>query len=388
MTPRDHRARPGTTPAERSRLLGGLTPAQFLRKHWHRHPRLIREALQGFDGFLDRSRMFELACRDGVESRLVIRDGRQWSLDHGPFRRKDLSRLPARNWTLLVQGVDLHLDDGARLLSRFDFVPRARLDDLMVSYAVPGGGVGPHFDSYDVFLLQGPGRRRWRISAQNELDLRPNVPLRILRRFRAEDSFVLGPGDMLYLPPRFAHEGTALDECLTYSIGFRAPTYSELAQEFLHDLADGLDLPGRYADPGLTVSRHPGRLPSKLTDAAEAELRRVRWRRRTLESFLGRYLSEPKREVVFEPLEELPSAAALRRSLAGGGIRLHRKSRLLYCTGAAFMNGEVYRFPRGVPSWLVELADRGEVLRPSLTPAGLELVREWLGDGFIVLLQP
>ncbi len=386
MTPPEHRSRPGASPAERTRLLGGLTPATFLRTHWHRHHHLIREALPGFEGFLDRDRMFELACRDDVESRLVMRDGRQWSLDYGPFRRKDLARLPARNWTLLVQGVDLHLDDGARLLSRFDFVPRARLDDLMVSYAVPGGGVGPHFDSYDVFLLQGPGRRRWRISAQTDLDLRPNLPLRILRRFRAEEEFVLGPGDMLYLPPRFAHEGTAVDECLTYSIGFRAPSHNELAQEFLHDLADGLDLPGRYADPGLTPSRHPGRLPSRLVDAAEEQLRRVRWQRRALETFLGRYLSEPKRDVVFDPPADVPSAAGMRRALARGGVRLHRKSRLLYCAGAAFLNGEIYRFPRGVPSWLITLADRGEVLGPDVSPAGLGLLREWVGHGFVEIV--
>lgn len=371
------------TPADHARLLGGLTAAQFLKRFWHRRAHLVRGAIPGFAGFLDRRRMISLACRDDVESRLIVRDGRQWSLDHGPFRRRDFSALPERDWTLLVQGVDLHLDEGGHLLSHFGFVPKARLDDLMVSYAVPGGGVGPHFDSYDVFLLQGPGRRRWRYGAQADLTLREDVPLKILKRFAPEAEHVLEPGDMLYLPPRYAHDGTAVDECLTYSIGFRAPAYAELAAEFLHDLAEGVDLPGRYADPGLTPSRKAGRLPVRLIDAAERQLRRVRWQRRTLEEFLGRYLSEPKNSTVFAPPDESPAPAALRRALRAGTVRLDRKSRLLYTKAAAYLNGEIYRFPRGVPAWIEALADTGETRLEAPSVAEVELVTDWISAGFV-----
>ena len=172
---------------------------------------------------LDRERLFELVRREDVESRLIVRRGRHWSLRDGPFARRALPRLTQRQWTLLVQGVDL-VDPGAkRLLSRFRFLPDARLDDLMASYATDGGGVGAHADNYDVFLLQAQGRRRWRISTQRDLALKSGMPLKILARFRPTAQWTLEAGDMLYLPPDHAHEGVAIDACTTYSIGFRAP---------------------------------------------------------------------------------------------------------------------------------------------------------------------
>src|SRR5262252_1131975 len=220
------------------RLLGGRTPAVFLRRYWQKDALLIRAALPGFAGVLSARQLAALAMRDDVESRLVVRDGSRWSLTHGPFRRSDLRALPPRDWTLLVQGVNLHHRDADALLRRFDFVPFARLDDLMVSVAAPGGGVGSHFDSYDVFLLQGPGRRRWRYGRQRDLAVRPGLPLKILKKFAPRHRAVLGPGDMLYLPPSFAHEGVAIEPCMTYSIGFRAPAANELAVAFLDWLRD------------------------------------------------------------------------------------------------------------------------------------------------------
>src|SRR5579862_834641 len=250
-------------------MLGGLTAAQFMRRHWQKKARLIRQALPGFGGIVSKRELFALAARDDVESRLIVSSGTarkaSWSLEHGPFRATDLRALPARDWTLLVQGVDLHVDAGADLLHRFGFVPYARLDDLMISYAAPGGGVGPHFDSYDVFLLQGPGLRRWRTSTQADLSLRADLPLKILRSFDADDDWVLDPGDMLYLPPSVAHDGVALTECMTYSIGFRAPAAGELVEEFLHFLPDVLDVPEqRYTDPDLLPTATPARIDSRL----------------------------------------------------------------------------------------------------------------------------
>ena len=206
-------------------LLGGLTPAQFMRRHWQKKPLLIRSAIPGFRPLLSRARLFALATRAEVESRLVTRYGsRSWALEHGPLKRAALPSLAAPSWTLLVQGVDLHDDAVHGLLQSFRFVPDARLDDLMISWASPGGGVGPHFDSYDVFLLQAQGRRRWRIGRVQDPALDEDAPLKILKRFVAEEEHVLEPGDMLYMPPEWAHDGVAYGgACMTYSIGFRAP---------------------------------------------------------------------------------------------------------------------------------------------------------------------
>src|SRR5678815_2196015 len=205
-------------------LLGGLTASAFVARHWHKEPLLVRGALPGFTGVATRDDLFALAARDDVASRLVRRIGSGYSLEHGPFSRTQLARLPRRDFTLLVQGLNLHSDAADALLRRFAVIPYARLDDVMVSYAAPGGGVGPHVDSYDVFLLQGFGRRRWRWGAQKDHEMRPGVPVKILRRFRPTADAVLAPGDMLYVPPGHAHDGVAVDECTTWSIGFRAPS--------------------------------------------------------------------------------------------------------------------------------------------------------------------
>jgi len=258
-------------------LLGGLTAREFLARHWQRRPLLVRGAWPGFCDPASVSDLYRLAARDDCESRLVIRDGRRWTLAHGPFRAAQLRQMPARRWTLLVQGLNHFLPAADRLLRAFRFVPYARLDDVMASYAADGGGVGPHRDSYDVFLLQGRGRRRWRISAQRGLALDPRAPLRILRGFRADEEWILEPGDMLYLPPGVAHEGTALGPCMTYSIGFRSPSAHELGREFLAFLEDRLDLgEDRYADPELRPSEHPAQLLETLVAHCTAVLRRMR----------------------------------------------------------------------------------------------------------------
>ena len=209
-------------------------------------------------------------ARDDLESRLVQRQGRRWRVRHGPFGPRELQRLPRSGWTLLVQGVNHALPAAQRLLDAFSFIPYARLDDVMVSYAPAGGGVGPHFDNYDVFLLQGEGRRRWRVSRQRDLELVAGAPLRILRRFRPAREWVLDPGDMLYLPPRCAHDGVAMGGgCITYSIGFRAPDAQELGARFLDYLQDRLRLSGIYEDPGLKPQRHPGRLGDDMVRNAQ-----------------------------------------------------------------------------------------------------------------------
>src|SRR5437762_13345898 len=235
-------------------LLGGRSAKNFLSRFWQKKPLLIRDAIPGFRGMIQASELFRLAGREDVESRIVQRRGGRWKLALGPFSRADLARRRETGLTLLVQGVNLFHPPADALLRRFDFIPYARLDDLMVSYAAPGGGVGPHFDSYDVFLLQGEGQRRWRLSRQRDLALKPDVPLKILARFRPDHEVLLDPGDMLYLPPGIAHDGVAIAACSTYSIGFRAPSAQELGIAFVDWLRDRIALHGRYRDQVLPAA--------------------------------------------------------------------------------------------------------------------------------------
>jgi 50S ribosomal protein L16 3-hydroxylase len=337
-------------------LLGGLTARQFLRDYWHKKPLLVRNAVPGFAGLLSPAGMKDLACNGGVESRLV-RGGRHWSLGHGPFRPADFNKLPKRDWTLLVQSLDHHLASGAALIEQFTFIPRARLDDLMVSYAVPGGGVGPHFDSYDVFLLQGMGHRRWRISAQENLDLVEGLPLKILKHFEVEAEYLLGPGDMLYLPPKYAHDGVAEDECMTYSIGFRAPSFQELGEGFLNFLHDELELPGRYADPALAPQKHSGEIPGAMLAQIGERLESIRWDDDLVEAFVGRYFSEPKPEVFFDPPAKPMGEKAFATRLAKRGIKLDAKSRLLFSGTQFFINGEDFGATGPERKALLDLAD-------------------------------
>jgi 50S ribosomal protein L16 3-hydroxylase len=369
---------------DRMRLLGGRAPAVFLARHWHKEPLLVRAAIADLAPTLSRDALFGLAARDDVASRLVCREGNRYSLTHGPFARSHLRKLPAANWTLLVQGVNLHDDGADALLRRFAFIPYARLDDVMVSYAAPGGGVGPHVDSYDVFLLQTHGRRRWRYGRQDDLSLRPGVPLRILRRFTPEQDATLAEGDMLYLPPQFAHDGTAVDACITYSIGFRAPRNQELAESFLDHLRDTLDVPGRYADPDLRASAAPARIDPRLARRMGEAIDPVRWTERDVRRFIGRFLTEPSGDVVFTPSRA--SRTAVRQRIRRAGVRLDRRTQLLYDDARYYLNGDDAPLPRTDRSLLRKLADRRS-LSPAecaaLAPETLDLLFEWHRHGFL-----
>lgn len=367
-------------------LLGGLSPAEFLRRHWQKRPLLIRGALQAAPRIADRSRLFALAARDDCESRLVIRDRNRWHVEHGPFSQRTLRGLPATGWTLLVQGVERFLPEARELLARFAFVPHARLDDLMVSYAPPGGGVGPHFDTYDVFLLQAGGRRRWRVSAQRDLELVANAPLRILRRFRSEGECTLAPGDMLYLPPRIAHDGVAIDECFTCSVGFRAPSHRELASAFLAYLEDRFMLEGMYTDPDLAPQPHASEICPAMIRQFERVLAAIRWTRADVADFLGRWLSEPKAGVTFRPARRVP-ANSFRREVRRHGAQLAPGSRMLYAGQALYLNGERFSLRGPARAALIELADRGFLpaawiaRHASVSP----LLYRWYLDGYIRL---
>jgi 50S ribosomal protein L16 3-hydroxylase len=372
--------------AHSQRLLGGRTTAAFMHRHWHKEALLVPGAIPDFPAFVSRNELFTLAARDDVSSRLVQRVRGKYTLDEGPFRRAELAQLPARNWTLLVQGVNLHSDAADMLLRRFAFIPYARLDDLMVSYAAPGGGVGPHADSYDVFLLQALGRRRWRFGRQQDLRFRPDAPLRILARFTPQHDATLGPGDMLYLPPDYAHDGLAIDECMTFSIGFRAPRHQELAEAFLDHLRDTVEVPGRYADPDLNPARGAGRIDASMRWRVARTIAEIRWKPDDVARFLGRYLTEPKADVAFGPVRR-GSREQFRRRIIREGVRLDRRTQLLYDDARYYLNGEDAPLPAaGGREALRRLADR-RALPPNecaaLSTETIDMLHEWHRHGYL-----
>lgn len=286
------------TPLQR---LGGLTAAEFLRDVWQQKPLLIRGAFPDFQCPLDPDELAGLACEEGVESRLVEERGAQgpWQIHHGPFDEATFARLPERDWTLLVQAVDHYVPDVADLLEAFDFLPRWRLDDIMISYAPPGGSVGPHVDQYDVFLLQGSGQRRWQLGGEvaDDAPILHGIDLRILENFEVTpgDDWILEPGDMLYLPPAWAHHGISQsDDCLTLSVGFRAPSADEAITSFADYLGEQLPASKRYADAGMV----PPEDPAELDDAAVARMRHLILDTlddpAQLAQWFGRVMTQPK----------------------------------------------------------------------------------------------
>lgn len=367
-------------------FLSGLTAGQFLRRHWQKKPLLARQALPEYAALLNRSTLLRLAMRDDVQSRLVLRERGRWQVEHGPFTRRTLANLPQTGWTLLVQGVDQVLPAAKKLLLEFSFVPYARLDDIMVSYAPPGGGVGPHFDSYDVFLLQLAGTRRWRVGSQRDLALLENAPLRILRRFRPQREWLLHPGDMLYLPPRLAHDGIAVDDCLTCSIGFRAPSAQELGVRFLEFLQDRVALKGIYRDPGLGLQEHPSQISPAMIAQLREMLTRIDWNERDIAQFAGQYLSEPKPHVVFDPPQRPLSHRVFAGRAARHGVRLALKTQMLCHGRQIFINGECCTAGAAAARLLLQLADRRCL--PPHAGVGAEALRwlyQWYRAGYIKL---
>ncbi len=372
--------------------LGGLTPAEFLESYWQKKPLLIRDALPGFRSPLAPEELAGLACEEGVESRLVLEQGdaRPWELRHGPFAEEDFLALPETHWTLLVQGVDRLIPEVEALLDNFRFLPSWRIDDVMVSYAPAHGGVGAHIDSYDVFLLQGLGRRRWRIGAApvEEETLVPDLDVRVLAGFEADEEYVLGPGDMLYLPPRVAHEGVALGDCMTYSIGLRAPSERELLGSFLQDALTRPSADALYADPDLTPAEHPAEIRPEALARIRELLQSALSDEDAIADWFGRFVTE-RREALppTQPpapddlAEAVRQGAALTRS-PGAQLAFVEKG------GAAtlFADGEAHPLGDGLAFAAPLLTGRralpAEALRPHLgTPGFAELLADLVEAG-------
>jgi len=335
-------------------LFGGISPNLFMERYWHKKPLLVRGAIPAFslatqncedlDSPISASELIQLASQDGVESRLI--KANPWSFDAGPFSKKSIPALSKPNWTLLLQGMEAHHPAASKILSWFRFIPDARLDDLMISIAGMGGGVGPHFDSYDVFLIQMSGRRRWQISQQKDLSLTPNLPLKILQHFKPEHDWVLEPGDMLYLPPHVAHDGVALDAgCQTWSVGFRSPSFKELLQEGLWRLAESLEdipeLEQKFADPMQKASSNAEQLPEELIKQITVKLRGLKLDQ--VDRFLPgitAYLSEPKQQAFFESPEKPLNAIGFSKQLGSMRLLPNPQTRILSLGKAVFCNGE------------------------------------------------
>ncbi|MDI1309749.1 MAG: cupin domain-containing protein [Methylotenera sp.] len=378
-------------------LLGGLTPEAFLAEYWQKKPLLIKNAIPNFTGLLTPDELAGLACEDEVQSRIVKYKKGKWLADFGPFDEDDFANLtekptPENNWTLLVQSVNHHLPAGAALLQQFDFIPHARLDDLMVSYAPNGGGVGPHFDSYDVFLLQGQGKRIWRISEQTDLSLVEGAPLRILKNFDTAQEWLVEAGDLLYLPPHLAHWGIAVTadgiDCMTYSIGFRAPKNQELATEFLGFMQDQLNqdklvLDGIYDDADLKLQDHAAEIGKEMIVKVSENLSKIKWSDQVIADFLGTYLSEPKVDVMFEPNKKM-SMRNFSEKLAKVGISLDLKSQMLFSADNFYLNGEASKWTGEPASILTKLADNRHLEASNIQDAPLlQQLYDWYIAGYL-----
>lgn len=378
-----------------SALLGGLTPRVFLERYWQKRPLLIREAFPRFIPPLSADELAGLACEPGVESRLVIqtRKAPGWKLRQGPFRHQDFRKLPRSRWTLLVQDVDKHVPAAAALLEAFRFIPSWRIDDLMVSYAADSGSVGPHVDAYDVFLLQAEGMRRWKINTEPQEELRlPGLELKQVKPFAPQESWLLMPGDMLYLPPGVAHHGVAFGEGMTYSVGFRAPSQAEMLADFAAILREGAIDGLRYGDPDLLPTKHPGEIPAQARARARQLLRRaLRPGDETLDIWFGRYVTEPKPWLRLESRRRRMSRAELKSRLNGGRhLAWHPAVRTAWFaarrTCHLFVDGAHHRLQGHNAGYGQLLGDRRrfaskDLLRAADIPELAALLLEWLDSG-------
>lgn len=308
-------------------ILGNISAEEFLRDYWQKKPLLIRQAIPGFVSPIEGDELAGLSLESEVESRIILEHGdKPWELQHGPFSEQTYAGLPESNWTLLVQAVDQFVPEVADYLKEFEFLPRWRIDDLMISYATPGGGVGPHFDNYDVFLLQAEGRREWKIGQMCDScsPLLEHPDLRILDQFDTSETWVLEPGDMLYLPPRLAHWGTALDNCMTWSIGFRAPSSAEIVTHYTDFVARFLSDEDRYSDPDLSPVKDSNEIRPEDIQRLRQLVNEHLNDDNMLLSWFGQHMTEP-RYPEFLQGHEL-DIATLNDFLQQGGILVRNSS--------------------------------------------------------------
>ncbi|WP_371181768.1 ribosomal protein uL16 3-hydroxylase [Xanthomonas sacchari] len=335
----------------------GMPAATFLRDYWHKRPLLIRNAFPNFVSPIEPGDLAGLACEEAALSRLVEHDraNDRWRVRSGPFQEHEFPGMPDHDWTLLVQDVDKWDPDIRALLEQFRFLPRWRVDDVMVSFAARGGSVGAHVDHYDVFLLQAHGHRRWQIDASVALgrpapptDFRDDVELKLLRQFDPTHDWVLGPGDMLYLPPLVPHHGVAEDACLTFSVGMRAPSSAELIADYLDTLIDGADEALRYHDEDLQAPADPYEIDAAAMGRVVEALNALRMNDPDkLGAWFGRFITTYRAAGDILPPAGLPPAAEIAAALEQGLVlqrhpwarpawRRASRGAMLFCSGLEF----------------------------------------------------
>ena len=279
--------------------LGDMPLATFLSEYWQKKPLVIRNAIEGFEPLMEADELAGLACEEEVESRLIVQDNgsQQWSMQHGPMKEEDFSSLPESHWTLLVQAVDHWHPDASQFLKLFDFIPQWRIDDLMISYASQGGGVGPHYDNYDVFLVQATGQREWQFGGlfDEHSPRADNDQLMLLDQWQAENTVTLNPGDILYLPPKVGHNGVALtDDCTTYSVGFRAPSHADILLNLSDFVAQDLSTELRYQDKDIQPQQHSALMDTKSISDIKDIMHSYIDKPGVIEQWFGCYMTEHK----------------------------------------------------------------------------------------------
>lgn len=378
-------------------LLGGLSIEAFLEEYWQKKPLLIRGAFPGYESPVSIQEFMQIACKDDAEARLVLeKDGDYpWQLLYGPFE-EDFHDLPQTHWTMLVQEVNRFVPEIARLLDSFRFIPSWRIDDIMVSYATEHGGVGAHIDNYDVFLLQGMGHRRWQIMnapVEDEL-LIPDLDIRMLQNFRPDEDWVLAPGDMLYLPPRIAHKGIALNDCMTFSVGFRAPSHAEILSGFLGYVAEQYDPLLRYGDPDLQISSHPHEIDQKALKKVRSVLQEALRADRMIDEWFGQFITEPRREVYAYPLDEPLSQDETRTFFKeGGALKKFAGASFAFIREDSgdvqlFVNGMNFLFPSPIADSAPLICETSPLTGEDVTPymesdTFVELLTDLINEGFL-----
>ena len=378
----------------KNHILGKISNDVFLKKYWQKKPLLIRDAIKNFKSPITEKDLFRIAQNENAISRLIEFKRGIWQVKYGPFKKLDLPKKINTPWTILVQNMNHHLPFAESFLNLFKFIPYARLDDLMVSFATKKGSVGPHFDSYDVFLFQAKGEREWKISEQKKFSLDKKSAIKIITNFKVKNTWVLKPGDLLYLPPNMGHWGVSQsDDCLTYSIGFRASGTFEIQSKFLDFIQDNLitnknDL---YRDPNLNLQKNPAEINSNMIKKIQRIVNQLRWNTNSINNFIGQLLTEPIEGAVFETSKSM-TAEVFIKDLIKKPLKLNPKTRMLFIKNNFFINGELIEADKKSIMYLKQLANDREISikstlnKKDLNALGIVLLPLYL-SGFIDFIQ-
>jgi len=378
----------------KTHILGKTSINDFLKNYWQKKPLLIKNAIANFVSPITESDLFTIAQNEEAVSRLIEYKQDIWQVKYGPFKKSDLPKKTNIPWTILVQNINHYLPFAESFLNLFKFIPYARLDDLMISYATKKGSVGPHFDSYDVFLFQAQGIREWKISDQKKFTLDKKSSIKIITNFKSKNSWVLKPGDMLYLPPNIGHWGISQsDDCLTYSIGFRAPATFEIQSKFLDFIQDHLITNENeiYKDPNLAPQKNPAEISSNMTKAMRNIVDRLRWDKSSINHFIGQLLSEPIESSIFETRKPL-SLKAFEKRIVNKTLKLNSKTRMLFIKNNFYVNGEFLKIDKKYTLFLKQLANDREISfestlnKSDLNALGIVLLPLYVA-GFVDFIQ-